>query len=180
MCRFSKKAPLLPKLRGYFAEFLQHGSLKCLSILYLFTCVGLGYGLFRTGRIKILPIPLSFFLEVHQPTQSSNSRVTRGLVVAKATSSLLCTHRTKPFRGFLRDRFTLCRFTEHKNPWTFGDHIFHMIYRYSCQHSHFWYLQVLSPTTFFDLQNVPLLTLEKKLLFLHFGAPCLLGPTRIL
>jgi len=37
-------APLLPKLRGYFAEFLDHGSLARLGILYLSTCVGLGYG----------------------------------------------------------------------------------------------------------------------------------------
>ena len=38
------KAPLLPKLRGHFAEFLNHDSLDRLSILYLITCVGLGYG----------------------------------------------------------------------------------------------------------------------------------------
>ena len=37
-------APLLPKLRGHFAEFLNHDSLERLSILYLITCVGLGYG----------------------------------------------------------------------------------------------------------------------------------------
>jgi hypothetical protein len=37
-------APLLPKLRGHFAEFLDHGSLDRLGILYLTTCVGLGYG----------------------------------------------------------------------------------------------------------------------------------------
>ena len=36
---------LIPKLRMQFAEFLQHSSLKRLSILYLSTCVGLGYGL---------------------------------------------------------------------------------------------------------------------------------------
>ncbi len=36
--------PLLPKLRGHFAEFLNHSSLDRLSILYLITCVGLGYG----------------------------------------------------------------------------------------------------------------------------------------
>ena len=36
--------PLLPKLRGHFAEFLNHSSLDRLSILYLTTCVGLGYG----------------------------------------------------------------------------------------------------------------------------------------
>ena len=38
------RAPLLPKLRGHFAEFLNHNSLDRLSILYLITCVGLGYG----------------------------------------------------------------------------------------------------------------------------------------
>ncbi len=36
--------PLLPKLRGHFAEFLNHSSLVRLGILYLTTCVGLGYG----------------------------------------------------------------------------------------------------------------------------------------
>ena len=37
-------APLLPKLRGHFAEFLHHDSLDLLGILYLTTCVGFGYG----------------------------------------------------------------------------------------------------------------------------------------
>ena len=40
----TRQAPLLPKLRGHFAEFLNHDSLDRLSILYLITCVGLGYG----------------------------------------------------------------------------------------------------------------------------------------
>lgn len=42
--RFKDQAPLLPKLRGHFAEFLNHDSLELLSILYSTTCVGLGYG----------------------------------------------------------------------------------------------------------------------------------------
>lgn len=42
-----ERGPLLPKLRGQFAEFLQHHSLKRLGMLYLSTCVGLGYGLMR-------------------------------------------------------------------------------------------------------------------------------------
>src|SRR5204862_2478977 len=37
-------AILLPKLRRYFAEFLNHSSPDRLGILYLPTCVGLGYG----------------------------------------------------------------------------------------------------------------------------------------
>jgi len=35
---------LIPKLRMHFAEFLNHSSLNRLGILYLSTCVGLGYG----------------------------------------------------------------------------------------------------------------------------------------
>ena len=35
---------LLPKLRNYFAEFLNQSYLARLGILYLSTCVGLGYG----------------------------------------------------------------------------------------------------------------------------------------
>ena len=45
LCHSSKGVPLLPKLRGHFAEFLKLGSLTRLSILYQSTCVGLGYGL---------------------------------------------------------------------------------------------------------------------------------------
>ena len=42
-CR-SRVVPLLPKLRGHFAEFLNHSSPDRFSILYLTTCVGFGYG----------------------------------------------------------------------------------------------------------------------------------------
>jgi hypothetical protein len=37
-------ALLIPKLRSQFAEFLNQSSLDRLGILYLTTCVGLGYG----------------------------------------------------------------------------------------------------------------------------------------
>ena len=40
-----KGALLIPKLRSYFAEFLDQGSLLRLGILYPPTCVGLRYGL---------------------------------------------------------------------------------------------------------------------------------------
>ena len=42
--RHSTGAPLIPKLRGEFAEFLNEGYLDHLSMLYLSTCVGLGTG----------------------------------------------------------------------------------------------------------------------------------------
>ncbi len=41
-----KKVPFLPKLQGYFAEFLKESYLAPLSILYLPTCVGFGTDIF--------------------------------------------------------------------------------------------------------------------------------------
>ena len=41
----SREAPLLPKLRGHFAEFLNNASSVGLRILSSSTCVGLRYGL---------------------------------------------------------------------------------------------------------------------------------------
>ncbi len=48
------RAPLLPKLRGYFAEFLRESCLAHLSILYLTTCVGFGYGHLEPGYAAFL------------------------------------------------------------------------------------------------------------------------------
>ena len=46
VCHHTNKCMVshLPKLQEHFAEFLQHGSLTRLGILYLSTSVGLGYG----------------------------------------------------------------------------------------------------------------------------------------
>ena len=43
-CGHLSMAPLLPKLRGHFAEFLNKGSPVCLRILSSPTCVGFRYG----------------------------------------------------------------------------------------------------------------------------------------
>ena len=43
-CGLLAQAPLLPKLRGHFAEFLNEGSPVRLSVLHSSTSVGLGYG----------------------------------------------------------------------------------------------------------------------------------------
>jgi hypothetical protein len=41
---FTRRAPLLPKLRGQFAEFLEVVSLAHLRLFASTTCVGLRYG----------------------------------------------------------------------------------------------------------------------------------------
>ena len=45
------------------------------------------------------------------------------------------------FRPRLRGRLTLRRLTLRRNPWTFGDTVFHSVCRYSCQHSRFRCIQ---------------------------------------
>ena len=44
LCGLFSEAPLLPKLRGHFAEFLNNASPAGLRILSSSTCVGLRYG----------------------------------------------------------------------------------------------------------------------------------------
>ena len=60
------------------------------------------------------------------------------------------------FRPRLRGRLTLRGLTLRRNPWTFGGSVSRTPYRYSCQHSHFRYLQHTSRYTFTGLRNAPL------------------------
>ncbi len=59
----SNEVILLPKLRMQFAEFLNHSSPDRLSILYLPTCVGLGYG----HRVSLLEAFLGSMESVTSP-----------------------------------------------------------------------------------------------------------------
>ncbi len=60
------------------------------------------------------------------------------------------------FQPHLRGRLTLHRLTLRKNPWTFGENVSRILYRYLCQHSHFRYLQQTLRFTFTGLRNAPL------------------------
>ena len=66
------EAPLLPKLRGQFAEFLNQSSPDRLSILYLPTCVGLGYG----HRANSLEVFLGSMGSVTSP-ETARHRISR-------------------------------------------------------------------------------------------------------
>ena len=66
-------APLLPKLRGHFAEFLNKGSSARLGILYLPTCVGFGTGAFVwivtfLGNLELLTSLLMFSVPIRVQT----------------------------------------------------------------------------------------------------------------
>ena len=63
------QAPLLPKLRGHFAEFLDNASPAGLRILSSSTCVGFRYGLMENysgfSRRPARRLPYSFFGPPH-------------------------------------------------------------------------------------------------------------------
>ena len=66
LCGLVAQAPLLPKLRGHFAEFLNNASPAGLRILSSSTCVGLryGYGINNSGFSWHILSGLPYFLSV--------------------------------------------------------------------------------------------------------------------
>jgi hypothetical protein len=60
------------------------------------------------------------------------------------------------FRPPLRDRLTLGGLTFPRNPWAFGEQVFHLLYRYSCRHYLFRFVQPSSRSAFDLMRNAPL------------------------
>ena len=80
-CGLLSQAPLLPKLRGNFAEFLNNPSPDGLRILFPSTCVGLRYGrlnyTYTFSRHSVPLLPYSNFspLRPGQPTPGSTTAI---------------------------------------------------------------------------------------------------------
>src|SRR5438874_7642276 len=75
------------------------------------------------------------------PAESSNRGQLEEFVTTRWPRNIDLVPIDYAFRPRLRDRLTLRRLALRRNPWTFGDSVFHTVCRYSCQHSHFRYLQ---------------------------------------
>ena len=65
------------------------------------------------------------------------------------------------FRPRLRDRLTLGRLTLPRKPWVFGEQVFHLFYRYSCQHNHFSTVQRALRLHLQPVENAPLPDVHK-------------------
>ena len=76
-----------------------------------------------------------------QPAQSDKGRHASGVVTSGGPRNVDLVPIDYGFRPRLRGRLTLRGLTLRRNPWTFGDRGSHPVYRYSCPHSHFRYLQ---------------------------------------
>src|SRR5437763_12745411 len=88
--------------------------------------------------------------------ESSNRKQLAGFVTTHWPTNINVVPIDYAFRPRLRDRLTLRRLALRRNPWTFGDSVFHTVCRYSCQHSHFCSLQELSRVSLRRRQNAPL------------------------
>ena len=84
---------------------------------------------------------------IQKPGQSSKPGQHLAHVTASRPSTIQLVPIDYGFRPRLRGRLTLRGLTLRRNPWTFGDSVSHTVCRYSCQHSHFGYLQAGSPLT---------------------------------
>ena len=71
-CLHSTRVPLLPKLRGDFAEFLSESCLAHLSILYQPTCGGLRYGYLIFSIAKIFLAVWSQHLRVRRLSSNAS------------------------------------------------------------------------------------------------------------
>src|ERR1700761_9238782 len=90
------------------------------------------------------------------PTQSNKGKQLSAFVTPTRLRNINLIPIDYAFRPRLRGRLTLRGLTLRRNPWAFGDRVSHSVCRYSCQHSHFRYLQQTLRFTFAGLRNAPL------------------------
>ena len=101
-CGSVSGAPLFPKLRGQFAEFLNYPSPVGLRILFLTTCVGLRYGrfIYTHSFSRLFPRSSSLLvfgpLRPGRPSPGKNaSKVSLCLNISAATESPPYVHRLR-------------------------------------------------------------------------------------
>ena len=88
--------------------------------------------------VELFPGTASKHRQSNKPVQFTQSvTTTRPTIINVVPIDYACPPR-------LRGRLTLLRLTLSRNPWSFGEGVSHPLYRYSCQHSHFRYLQDVS------------------------------------
>ena len=92
-------APLLPKLRGHFAEFLLRNSLEHLRLLASPTCVGLRYGRHMSSSAKLfLAACVTIPLRGSSPLRHRFSATPSGFAYSGTPTTL---HRNPPPDGLL-------------------------------------------------------------------------------
>src|SRR5215510_1513131 len=89
------------------------------------------------GRFRVRSIRGLFPGTPTLPPKTNNRKQLSEFVTTRWPTNINVVPIDYAFRPRLRDRLTLRRLALRRNPWTFGDSVFHTVCRYSCQHSHF-------------------------------------------
>jgi hypothetical protein len=112
-------------------------------------------------RFRVRSVTLGLFPgSPRPPSQSSQEERLPAFVTTSRPRTIHLVPIDYGFRPRLRGRLTLRGLALRRNPWTFGDRVSRPVCRYSCQHSHFRYLQHASRHTFAGLRNAPLPCLD--------------------
>ena len=132
-CDLINQAPLIPKLRGQFAEFLNKVSLIRLSIYTIPPVLVL----VRTGQRACMVFLATCISErgwINPPCQSfrlvQHSRRFTCLHMLVRHENIHSLSITFAFRLKFRLRLTLGRISLPRNPWEFGGEVFHFPNRY--------------------------------------------------
>ena len=108
-------------------------------------------------RFRVRSIPWGYFLEgLSGPRNPITANHLTPPSTPKRPRNINLVPIDYGFRPRLRGRLTLRGLTLRRNPWTYGDRVSRPVCRYSCQHSHFRYLQQPLQVTFTGLRNAPL------------------------
>ena len=147
----SEEGPLLPKLRGYVAEFLNEVSLARLGAsAHPPTCVGFGTVPRRIRRALFSALRhigcgdprIPFRAAVNPPHRGhplsapTAAALTRGIDSSGKRGNVDPLSIGYAFRPGLRHRLTPGGRTCPGKPWDSGDRDSHPVFRYSCPHNH--------------------------------------------
>ena len=107
----------------------------------------------KVRRICLPHMPTAF---PRQPTAGTPNLLRPPIAVTRGAGILTSFPSTTPFGLALGADSPCVDERCARKPWAFGVEAFHPHYRYSCQHSHFRYLQQTFQSTFIGLRNAPL------------------------
>ena len=103
-----------------------------------------------------LPRGSAYLLSPGQPTPGTPTLLRPPIALTRGAGILTSFPSTTPFGLALGADSPCVDERCARKPWAFGGEAFHPPYRYSCQHSHFRYLQQTLQFTFAGLRNAPL------------------------
>jgi hypothetical protein len=120
--------------------------------------------------IPDLPKITTYRLSPGQPTPGTPTLLRLSIAVTRGAGILTSFPSTTAFALALGADSPCADERCARKPWAFGGGAFHPPYRYSCQHSHFRYLQQALRLTFTGVRNAPL-PRTPKVCTLSFGIP---------